>query len=146
MALSADLREFIELLDANGVEFLVVGAHALALHARPRYTGDLDLFIRADQDNAQKICVALREFGFSGFSEEDFLEPEQVMQLGRAPNRIDLLTSLSGVTFEEAWETRVTAKLDDLEVAFLSRDLLIRNKRVTDRPQDRADLETLEDG
>ena len=147
MPLSNDLREFIGLLNSRGIEYLIVGAHSLAFHARPRFTGDLDILIRPTAQNAEKIVAALRDFGFGGLeiSPSDFTQPEQVIQLGRAPHRIDLLTSISGVSSEDAFKTRIAALLDDLPVAFLSKDLLIANKRAVGRPQDIADLSELED-
>ena len=147
MPLSSDLREFIGLLNSRGIEYLIVGAHSLAFHARPRFTGDLDILIRPTAQNAEKIVAALRDFGFGGLeiSPSDFTQPEQVIQLGRAPHRIDLLTSISGVSSEDAFKTRIAALLDDLPVAFLSKDLLIANKRAVGRPQDLADLSELED-
>ena len=147
MPLSNDLREFIGLLNSRGIEYLIVGAHSLAFHARPRFTGDLDILIRPTAQNAEKIVAALRDFGFGGLeiSPSDFTQPEQVIQLGRAPHRIDLLTSISGVSSEDAFTSKVAAQLDGLPVAFLSKDLLIANKRAVGRPQDIADLSELED-
>ena len=146
MALSSDLREFIALLNSRSVEYLIVGAHSLAFHARPRFTGDLDILIRPTKENAEKLVAVLNEFGFAelGVKAADFRQPEQIIQLGRAPNRIDLLTSISGVATEEAFATKVAAKLGELPVAFLSKTLLIANKRTVGRPQDIADLEELE--
>jgi len=105
MRLSNDLREFLELLNCRGVDYVIVGAHSLAFHGRPRYTGDLDILVRATTENAGKLVALLNQFGFldSGFKESDFTEPEQMIQLGRAPNRIDLLTSISGVTTDDAF-------------------------------------------
>src|SRR5437868_7372319 len=105
MPLSKDLREFVELLNSGGVEYVVVGAHSLAFHGRPRYTGDLDVLVRPSKNNAVTLVALLREFGFSGskFTPVDFDEGDQVIQLGRAPHRIDLLTSLTGVTNEDAF-------------------------------------------
>ena len=99
MSLNADLREFIELLNSRGVEYVIVGAHSLAFHGRPRYTGDLDLLVRPSRENAAKLVSLLRDFGFEkgDFAEADFTVPEQMIQLGRVPTRIDLLTSISGV-------------------------------------------------
>lgn len=146
MPLSNDLREFVALLNSHGVEYLVVGAHSLAFHARPRFTGDLDILIRPTAENAEKIAAVLREFGFadSDINAGDFTKPDQVIQLGRAPHRIDLLTSLSGVSADEAFASKVAARLDDLPVLFLSKPLLIANKRAVGRPQDLADLSELE--
>jgi predicted nucleotidyltransferase len=146
MRLSNDLREFLESLNSRGIDYVIVGAHSLAFHARPRYTGDLDILVRADSENAAKLIDLLNHFGFAdaGFKESDFTEPEQLIQLGRAPNRIDLLTSITGVATEEALAVKVPAKLDDIPVFILNKDALIRNKRAVGRPQDIADLEALE--
>jgi len=146
MRLSNDSREFLELLNVRGVEYLIAGAHCLAFHGRPRYTGDLDILVRATPKNARKLVDLLNQFGFTGagFKESDFVQAEQVIQLGRAPHRIDLLTSISGVSDEEAFAGRVLAELDGIPVFMLSKDALIRNKRAVGRPQDLADLESLE--
>src|SRR6267378_3600540 len=140
MRLSNDLREFLESLNSRGVDYVVVGAHSLAFHARPRYTGDLDILVRATHENAVKIVDLLNQFGFAdtGFKESDFTESEQLIQLGRPPNRIDLLTSISGVPSDEAFATRVSAELDGIPVFVLSKNALIRNKRAVGRPQDLA--------
>ncbi len=145
MPLSNDLREFVELLNSHGVEFLIVGAHSLAFHARPRFTGDLDILIRPTVQNAGRIIAVLKEFGFadSEITAEDFTKPDNVIQLGHAPNRIDLLTGITGVSAEDAFASKVAAQLDRLPVAFLSKGLLIANKRAVGRPQDLADLEVL---
>ena len=147
MSLNADLREFIELLNSRGVEYVIVGAHSLAFHARPRYTGDLDILVRPSPENAAKLVSLLRDFGFAkgDLAESDFTVPEQMIQLGRAPNRIDLLTGISGVTVEDAFSTRMLAELEGLPVFVLSKEALILNKRAVGRPQDMADLESLEE-
>ena len=108
MALSNDLREFVELLNSRGVEYVIVGAHSLAFHARPRFTGDLDILVRPTPQNAGKIITLLNQFGFAGsdFTKADFTTAEHVVQLGRAPNRIDLLTSITGVPIDDAFSTR----------------------------------------
>jgi hypothetical protein len=145
MSLSKDLREFIELLNSRGVDYVIVGAHSLAFHGRPRYTGDLDILVRPSAENAARLVLLLKEFGFgqAGVKESDFTESDQIIQLGRSPNRIDLLTSITGVTDDEAFSTKVGADLDGLPVYILSKDALIRNKRAVGRPQDLADLEFL---
>jgi hypothetical protein len=99
------LREFIELLTSHGCEFLVVGGHAVAFHGHPRFTGDIDFLIRSTSENESRVLAALRDFGFGQLElrVEDLTKPESVVQLGRPPNRIDLLTSISGVEFERAW-------------------------------------------
>ena len=145
MTLSKDWREFLELLNSRGVEYVIVGAQSLAFHGRPRYTGDLDILVRATPANARTLVHLLNDFGFgeSGFKEADFLESEQTIQLGRAPGRIDLLTSITGVSGEEAFSTKIEAELDGVPVFILSKESLIKNKRAVARPQDLADLETL---
>jgi hypothetical protein len=145
MGLSSDLREFLESLNSRGIDYVIVGAHSLAFHGRPRYTGDLDILIRAVAENAAKIVDLLNQFGFvgSGFEQSDFTQPGQLIQLGRPPNRIDLLTSISGITTDEAFATKIAAELDGIPVFVLSKDALIRNKRAVGWPQDLADLDTL---
>ncbi len=146
MRLSNDWREFLESLNSRGIDYVVVGAHSLAFHGRPRYTGDLDILVRATRENAAKLVDLLNQFGFAdaGFKESDFTEPDQLIQLGRAPNRIDLLTSITGVTTDQALASKVSADLDGIPVFILAKDALIRNKRALGRPQDIADLEALE--
>jgi hypothetical protein len=146
MSLNADLREFIELLNSRGIEYVIVGAHSLAFHARPRYTGDLDILVRPSRENADKLVSLLRDFGFGkgDFTESDFTVPEQMIQLGRAPNRIDLLTSISGVDIDDAFRTKILTEMEGLPVFVLSKELLIQNKRTVGRPQDVADLRELE--
>jgi hypothetical protein len=146
MALSKDWREFLELLNSRGVDYVIVGAQSLAFHGRPRHTGDLDILVRPTPDNARLLLALLNQFGFeqSSFKETDFLQPEQIIQLGRAPSRIDLLTSISGVSTNEAFTSKISAILDGIPVFILGRDALIRNKRAVGRPQDLADLAVLE--
>mgnify|MGYP007073182137 CR=1 FL=1 len=126
----------------------VVGAHAVAFHGHPRYTGDIDLFVRRTVENAARIVAVLEEFGFggAGADESTFLEPDQVIQLGRPPNRIDLLTGISGVAFDEAWPDRDHAEWDGIRVPILGRRHLLANKRASGRPKDLADLEELNEG
>lgn len=144
MSLSVDLREFVELLNSRGVEFIVVGAHSMAFHGRPRYTGDLDILVRPTLENAEKLSAVLAQFGITtGFKASDFSQPDQIIQLGRVPNRIDLLTGITGVSTDRAFEEKVRAEIEGLPVFVLSKELLIQNKRAVGRPQDIADLETL---
>ena len=148
MYLSSDLREFLELLNARGVDYLVVGAYSLAFHSRPRYTGDLDVLIRPSNSNTELLIKSLKEFGFGEFefSSSDFVEGDQVIQLGRAPNRIDLLTNLTGVSNDDAFAGKIAAEIDGIPVFILSKQHLIQNKRAVGRPQDLADLSELEHG
>jgi hypothetical protein len=146
MTLSKDWREFLELLNSRGVDYVIVGAQSLAFHGRPRHTGDLDILVRPTPDNARLLLALLNQFGFeqSRFTETDFLQSDQIIQLGRVPNRIDLLTSLTGVATDEAFDAKVSAIIDDIPVFVLGKDALIRNKRAVGRPQDLADLSALE--
>ena len=143
MSLYKDLREFIELLNSHGVEYLVVGAHCLAFHGVARTTGDLDFFVRVSPENAQRLAGVIHAFGFAstGLSAKDFSEPDQVIQLGVAPYRIDILTGINSVNFDEAWASRVEGQLDGLRVNYLSKDLFIRNKLAVGRSQDIADAD-----
>jgi hypothetical protein len=144
--LQADLRELVGLLLSRGVEFVVVGGHAVAFHGFPRLTEDVDLLVRPTLENGQRIVDALSAFGFGslGLTADAFTARERVIQLGRAPNRLDLLTGIPGVDFEQAWSARVDADFDGLKLFVIGRDALIRNKRATGRPQDLADLDRLE--
>ncbi|MBK9169614.1 MAG: hypothetical protein IPM24_19415 [Bryobacterales bacterium] len=146
MNLPRDWKEFLESLNSSGVEFVIVGAFAVAYHGRPRFTGDLDILVRPTPDNGRRTVNALREFGFGSvpIDVEDFLSPGMVIQLGVRPTRIDLVTALSGVDAEEVWRSRVAGVLDGVPVAFIDLDSLKRNKRATGRDQDLADLAALE--
>lgn len=126
--------------------FLVVGAHAMAVHGVPRATGDLDIWVRPDPENARKVLGALAEFGapLTNLREEDLVDPETVYQIGLPPRRIDIITGIDGVTFDEAWPSRVISRVAELEVPFLGWDVLLRNKRASGRPKDLADIELLE--
>jgi predicted nucleotidyltransferase len=140
-----DLREFIESLNSNKVRYLITGGYAVAFHGYPRMTGDIDVFVEISEENARKLEKVLTEFGFAslGLSAKDFLEPRTIVQLGYPPNRIDVLTSLSGVGFDEAWRRKVIADVDGLSVWFIGRDDLVVNKAATGRPKDLADLDAL---
>jgi len=145
MKLHKDVHEFVELCVSLKVEFLLVGGYALAFHGAPRFTEDIDLMVLVSPENADKLFEALNIFGFgnAGISREDFLEPDQVIQLGRAPNRIDILTGISGVTWEEAWASRTPVSLDGLQIQAIGKTELLRNKQATGRPQDLADVARL---
>lgn len=143
-----DFRDLFAAFQRVGVEFVVIGAHALARHGYVRATLDLDVLVRPSATNAERVVAALAAFGAPldahGVSVEDFARPGTVYQLGLPPCRIDVLTELSGVTFEEAWRTRITTEVDGVQVPVLGRNELIRNKRATDRPKDRLDVAELE--
>jgi hypothetical protein len=145
MKLQKDLREFLKLLSDLEVRFLIVGAFAVAYHGYFRFTSDIDLFIDSSVENARRVLLAIEQFGFGDLklTVEDFTQADQVIQLGVAPNRIDVMTFLSGVSFEEAWSSRELGELDGLSVAFISKEMLKRNKITCGRLQDLADLEYL---
>ena len=145
MEVQPDFRELLALFNAHNVEYLIVGGYALAFHGAPRFTGDLDILVRPDSANAQRILAALAEFGFVslGLSTEDFVHPDQVVQLGVPPVRVDLITSLTGVSWEEAFAGRVAGQYGDIPVYYIGREQFIANKRATGRRRDLADLEAL---
>lgn len=145
MPLHKDLREFIESFNCNKVEYLIVGAFAVAWHGHPRFTADIDFFVRATPDNADAILAALRDSGFGSLqiTREDLCEPGQILQLGATPNRIDILTSFSGVDFAVAWENRVPGTIDKIPVFYIGRDDLLANKESTGRPKDLGDADEL---
>ena len=145
MKTSKDLREFVALLNSRKIKYLLVGGYAVAYHGLPRYTEDIDFLIETSPENASLVATAINDFGFAnlGLKPDDFLAPENVIQLGRAPNRIDLLTSVTAVSFEEAWKTKVQTELDGLPVWVISKELLVKNKLATGRRQDLADVERI---
>jgi hypothetical protein len=145
--LNEDFRDCLQALVATGARFLVVGAHAMAVHGVPRATGDLDIWIDRDSANARKVWQALVAFGAplaaTGITESDFAAPGTIVQIGLPPRRIDLLTEISGVEFGSAWRSRVCHDLGGLSVPFLGREDLLRNKAASGRLKDKADLEAL---
>jgi hypothetical protein len=126
----------------QSVEYLLVGAYAVAVHGYPRATGDIDLYVRPTTENAERVISALRTFGapLSGVSTEDFTTPGVVYQVGRAPNRIDLITALDGVSWEEAWSGHSTQLVGGISIPVIGVSALLRNKKATGRPKDLADL------
>lgn len=144
-----DFLDFLAALESAGVRFLVVGAHAMAVHGVPRATGDLDVWLDCDEGNAGRAWAALESFGAPaaamGVSREDLCTPGMVVQIGLPPRRIDLLTQVTGLRFADAWADRTVHAVGDLDVPFLGRRSLLANKRATNRAKDRADLEMLED-
>jgi hypothetical protein len=143
--MNQDFLDLLRALSAHDVRFLIVGAYALAVHGRPRATGDLDVWVDASPDNAARIMAALREFGapLRDVGEADFSKPGIVYQMGLPPYRIDVLTELSGVRFDEAWPHRLRAPFGDLQADYIGRDAFIRNKRATGRAKDLGDIEGL---
>lgn len=143
--LNQDFREFIQSLNDNHVRYLVIGAYAVALHGYPRYTKDIDIWFEMSPDNAANMVKALDQFGFGslGLGVADFLTPEQVIQLGYPPNRIDLVTTPPGVDFETCYASRIEVQMDDVAVNFIDLENLRRSKKASGRQQDLADLENL---
>ena len=140
-----DFEELFRFFESRGAKVVIVGAHAVAYHAKPRYTKDLDILLEATVENARRVLAALEDFGFGGLklTIEDFSTPGTIVQLGFPPNRIDLMTSIDGVEFAEVWEGRVEGQYGQTRVSFIGRDELIRNKKASGRPQDLADLDWL---
>lgn len=145
MEIQQDFKELLELFNAHNVKYLIVGGYALAHHGAPRYTGDIDIFVKPDRENALNILKALDKFGFgsSGLKKDDFVSPDKVVQLGYPPVRIDIITSISGVTWEAAVKEHETGKYGDVTVFFIGRNQIIQNKKATGRKKDIADLEAL---
>ena len=145
MEIQRDFKELLELFNAHKVEYLVVGGYALAFHAAPRFTGDIDLLVKPDGENAKRILAALAEFGFASLdlSEADFTVSRRVVQLGMPLVRIDIITSLTGVSWEKACAGRVAGNYGDTAVYFIGREDLIANKKALGRKRDLADLEAL---
>jgi len=145
-----DFRDLLAALVAAGARLLVVGAHALAVHGIPRATGDLDVWIVPEAPNAERVFDALARFGAPmaamGVTHEDLTRTDQVVQIGLPPRRIDILTSISGVPFEEAWADRITHEVEGLSIPFIGRAALVKNKRAAGRAKDLADLEALGEG
>jgi hypothetical protein len=142
-----DFKELIELLNSHKVEYLIVGSYALAFHGAPRFTGDIDLFVKPEGDNAKHILAAIDEFGFGSlkFSESDFTSPDNVVQLGVPPVRVDIMTSLTGVSWEKAEAGKVRGSYGETIVSFISKKDLIANKKALGRNKDLADIEALGD-
>ena len=145
--LNQDFKEFIQLLNANQVKYLVIGGYAVAIHGHPRYTKDIDIWIEMSSENAQKLMIALTEFGFGslGLNAEDFQAPDQIIQLGYPPNRIDLITTPDGIDFATCYQTKIEVKINDIDVNFIDLKNLKKNKQASGRLQDLADLENLSD-
>lgn len=140
--LNPDFRDILLSLKRAEVEFIVVGAFALASHGRPRATGDIDIFLRNSSNNAERVMKALREFGapLENISTEDFTSGDNVVQLGVEPRRIDLMTRISGVSFEEAWKNKIAVVVGDLEIFVLSKNDLLVNKKAAKRDKDSGDI------
>lgn len=145
MEVQPDFRELLALFNDHRVSYMIVGGYALAFHGAPRFTGDLDIFTKPDLENARRIVAALDAFGFAslGLRAADFERPDQVIQLGVSPVRIDLITSITGVSWDEAFAGRIPSTYGDVAVHYIGREQFIVNKRATGRKRDLADLEAL---
>jgi hypothetical protein len=145
MILNPDFKEFFQLLNENNVQYLIVGGYAVAYHGHPRYTKDIDVWIWIDPDNARRVVKTLVDFGFEslGLKEGDFLESDTVIQLGYAPNRIDLIMGVLGVEFRECYAKKAETEIDGVKLFFIDLENLKRSKKATGRLQDLADLENL---
>ena len=145
MEIQPDFKELLALLNAHNVDYVIVGAYALAFHGAPRFTGDIDIFIKPDPKNAERILAALKEFGFGSLdlNKSDFQQPENVIQLGVPPVRVDLLTSLTDVSWQQAYSGRVEGAYGDVPVYFLGRKEFLANKKALGRKKDLADIEAL---
>jgi len=147
MATNPDFRDLLSALSAEGAEFLIVGAHAVMLYTAPRYTKDLDIWVRPTPENAARVHRALVAFGapMADLTVDDLATPGTIFQIGIAPNRVDILTSIEAVTFEEAWARRVSSAYGGVPIALLSLEDLLTNKRAVGRRQDLLDVEKLEE-
>lgn len=145
MNVARDFEEFFASFNKHGVEYLIVGGYAFALHAFPRYTGDMDVFVRATEENARRIMTALSDFGFelSPLTWRDLAVSGKVVQLGHPPLRIDIMTAIDGPGFDDAWSRRVVSRYGNQTVSFISKEDLAANKRASGRKQDLLDLESL---
>jgi hypothetical protein len=144
--LNSDFKEFIQLLNDNQVKYLVIGGYAVAVHGHPRYTKDIDIWIEMTSENADKLVTALNQFGFGslGLSSQDFQSPDQIIQLGYPPNRIDLITTPDGIDFDTCYSSKLEIIVNDTPVQFIDLNNLKKNKKASGRLQDLADLENLE--
>jgi len=145
MKAAKDFEEFFASFNVHKVQYLIVGGYAFALHAHPRYTGDMDVFVATNETNAHSIEKALADFGFSApeLSWKDLASPGKIIQLGYPPFRIDIITTIDGVSFDDAWARRIESRYGDQPAYFISKQDLIVNKRASGRKQDLLDLEAL---
>ena len=143
--LNKDFKKFVQFLNANAVEYLLVGGYALMAHGHPRYTGDIDFWVDPTPANIANLLIALKQFGFASVDlrQEDFLAEQAVIELGFPPARIDLMVSISGVEFASAYKSRLEVDLDGTRINVINREDFIRNKQATGRPKDFADLKEL---
>lgn len=141
----SDLIEILRVFNLYKVDYLIIGGHAVIFHAEPRFTKDLDIFVRANQENARRVFQALRAFGapLRGLTEKDFEQEGYWYQIGVSPVRVDVLMAIDGVKFEDAWARRVESTIGNVRAPFISKEDLIITKKAAGRPQDLLDVETL---
>jgi hypothetical protein len=146
MDLAPDFNEFIGLLLEHRVEFVIVGAYALAVHGAPRATGDLDVFVKPTTENAANLLAAVSDFGFpiSELRAEQILEPTRILEMGLEPVQIHVMSAISGVSWDETWSKRLTVTCGGFETPFIGRDAFLQNKKSAGRPKDLADVDALE--
>jgi len=140
--LNQDYRDMLLCLKEEGVDFIIVGAYALAAHGNPRATGDIDIWIRNTVENGKKVILALKKFGapLAGLSANDFTVDDLILQIGVEPCRVDLITGIDGVAFKDAWENKKSVAVDGIDVNILSKSDLLKNKLATNRDKDRSDI------
>lgn len=145
MEAQQDFKELLELFNANNVDYIIVGSYALAFHGVPRYTGDIDIFVRPDKENAKSIIKALNDFGFASLNlnVDDFTSQDKIIQLGVSPIRIDILTSITGVTWDDARNGKVSGLYGEVPVYYIGQQELIANKLAVGRKKDLADIEAI---
>ena len=145
MILNPDFKEFFQLLNKNNVKYLVIGGFVVAFHGYPRFTKDIDIWLQRNSENAMKVVETLVDFGFKspGLTIEDFLESETIIQLGYPPNRIDLITTATGVDFDDCYQSKIEEEIDGVKIPFIDLDNLKKNKRAAGRTQDLADIDNL---
>ena len=144
--MNSDLIDLLSVFNAENIKYLVVGGHAFGHYVEPRYTKDFDVWIAREPQNAKNIFKALASFGapLETMQEQDFLDPDLIFQMGRPPNRVDIITAIDGITFEEAWENKLKATLHGVDVFMIGIFDLIKNKKASARPQDLLDVARLE--
>jgi hypothetical protein len=145
MILNKDFKEFIELLNANKVKYLIVDGYAVGVHGHPRYTKDLDIWVMISPDNSERIIHAANQFGFGsmGLKKDDFLHPGEFVQLGNPPNRIDIVMTCDGVEFDVCYNNKINIEIEGINIDFIDLENLKKNKKASGRLQDLADLENL---
>ena len=145
MDLAPDFDEFCALLNAREVEYVIIGAHALAFHGAPRFTGDLDVLVKPTEENGRRLLAAIADFGFptTPLTPLDIVAGRKVLEMGVAPVQIHVMSAIDGVTWDEVWRDRESGAFGTRTVAFIGRETFLRNKRAAGRPKDLADIDAL---